>query len=310
MLTMIIVLIVSNPTTLSAAVGPFITRIIAITTERKSKPKTTKKNVSFDHIKQLLTELNALAPQEGYVYKNYGGRYFTYENAAKIDSIREKIEQFHLAKQCTNQEKFVLLTSLIFAIDKAANTVGQYDAYLKHLGKDSYDESGKHLIDSNVYKPIKLLLPRLEYGGVHEVYCENVNRLVQRIDADVLYVDPPYNTRQYIDNYHVLENIMRWDKPVLYGKTRKFERHGLKSDFSRKTKALPALQDLVLKTHTSHIFLSYNNEGVISQDQIIRILRERGQVKIFEKQYSIFGNGAGRSKKRPIVEKLYYCRVD
>lgn len=143
--------------------------------------KTTKKNVSIDRLKQLLRELNSLDPIEGYAYQNFGGTYFTYDNAGKIDSIREQIEQLYISKECTKQEKFVLLTSLIFAIDKVANTVGQYDAYLKHLGKDPYDESGKHFIDSNVYKPIRLPLPRLEYDGLHEVYCENINKLVQCI---------------------------------------------------------------------------------------------------------------------------------
>lgn len=130
-----------------------------------------------------------------------------------------------------------------------------------------------------------------------------------RIETEVLYLDPPYNTRQYVDNYHVLENIIRWKKPRLYGKTKKFERSGLKSAYWNKVRALPAFLDLVSKVRAEHIFLSYNNEGIISHDVLLEVLRTRGDVEVFEENYSIFGNGAGRSHNRPIFERLYHCRI-
>ena len=270
---------------------------------------THKKNASLKKVKTLIAELNQSEPFEGYVYANFGGSYFTCENAGLIDSIRERIESFYSEKRCSLQEKYILLTSLLYAVDKVANTVGQYDAFLKHIGKQSYSKSGTHRIDSNVYKRIQLKMPALNYHNNNKVYCKDLNELIAEIQGDVLYLDPPYNNRQYIDCYHVLENIMVWNKPELSGKTRKFEREHLKSKFSRKQEAITAFTDLIVQAKVKHIFLSYNNEGIIPDEIIHSVLEAKGQVQVREQQYSIFGNGAGRAVKRDIKERIFYCRV-
>lgn len=270
---------------------------------------STKANTNLSKIGSIISELNALAPQNGYCYKHFGGRYFTKQNAAYIDSIRSKIEILKQQEHITDQEYFVLLTALIFAIDKAANTVGQYDAYLKHIGKKSYDK-GKHLSDKSIYKKINLKMPVIIFDGMNEVYNVDANELIKKIKSNVLYLDPPYNHRQYVDGYHVLENITRWDKQPVYGKTKKFDRTTLKSDYSRKGLAVAAFEDLIRSADCRHIFLSYNNEGIIPDGDILRVLKEKGKVKIYKKEYKIFGNGAGRSKKRPITERLFYCKVN
>jgi adenine-specific DNA-methyltransferase len=271
---------------------------------------SSPENMNVHNVKLLLHELNHSKPEEGYVYTHFGGTYFSYENAGLIDTIRQKINDFFHQHTCTLQEKYILLTSLLYAIDKVANTVGQYDAFLKHLGRESYNEEGTHVIDSNVYKRIVLKIPRIKYTHHCFVYNEDCNDLLKRMKGDVLYLDPPYNNRQYIDNYHVLENIMKWEKPALYGKTKKFERDNLKSRYSRKNEAGQALGELVENAAVNHIFLSYNNEGIIPEETIIAILKERGNVELFKKDYTIFGNGAGVSEKRRIKEKLYYCKVE
>jgi adenine-specific DNA-methyltransferase len=259
-------------------------------------------------VKSLLAELNELPPAQGYAYRSYGGTYFTREVAGRIDAVRETIAEMRHLERCSEPEAAVLLVSLLFAMDKRANTVGQYDAFLKHLGQASYSEAGKHVVDSNVYKPLRLEMPAFEYDGRNRVYNEDLNSLITRVEGDVLYLDPPYNTRQYVDCYHVLENIMRWRKPELYGKTRKFRREPLKSRYSRRGEAAAALAELVERARVRHIFLSYNSEGIISDEQLQRILSRRGRVEIFEQSYPIFGGGAGVTRKRSIRERLFYCR--
>ena len=266
-------------------------------------------NCALENISKHLSRFSALEPIEGYVYHSYGGTYFSPENAGRIDAVREAIEAIAVAGECTEQEKYILLTSLLFAIDKVANTVGQYDAYLKHLGKDVFDARGKHVIDSNVYKRLRLLLPKIEIGGHHAVHNEDANALARRVHSDVAYLDPPYNNRQYIDNYHVLENIMCWKKPPLLGKTLKFERGNLKSAYSRKTTAVEALSDLISNLDCTHVFLSYNNEGIIAHEQLIELLSAHGEPEVVEEEYGVFGNGAGQSVKRRTVERLYHCRL-
>ena len=135
------------------------------------------------------------------------------------------------------QEEAVLLTSLIYAADKVANTCGQYDAFLKHLGAAPY-AAGRHAPGGRDGLQAAGAGPAAGGGvGGRTGSLRRRRELIDHMEADVLYLDPPYNGRQYIDNYHVLENIARWEKPRLYGKTRKFARDGLKSAYSRRASA-------------------------------------------------------------------------
>lgn len=268
------------------------------------------REVDMDKIADHICRLNQLQPAAGYVSASFGGTYFTLTNAGLIDAVRERIESMYRSGSCTLQEKLILLTSLLFAADKAANTIGQYDAFMKHIGSAAFDETGSHKVDSNVYKRLRLLIPAIVPGGHdNRVYNKDFNSLVSELRGDVLYLDPPYNTRQYIDNYHVLENIMHWDKPALSGKTRKFKRDHLKSRYSRKRQAGMALEELICAARVKHIFLSYNNEGIIPDQEIIQILSARGRVEIYESDYRIFGGGAGRAGKRAIKERIFHCRI-
>jgi adenine-specific DNA methylase/DNA modification methylase len=276
---------------------------------------STEKDVDLDRVAELIEELNRCQPVCGYAHANYSDTYFTEANAARIDGIREKIDLMAAEQRCSEQERLILLTSLLFAVDKAANTVGQYDAFLKHIHEDAPSRGSpaagdRHLIDSNVRKPLSLRVPEIELAGNYsnEVFNLDANRLVHQLDAEVLYLDPPYNTRQYVDCYHVLENILRWDKPALKGKTRKFPRDHLKSRYSRKAEAAAALDELIQAARAKHIFLSYNNEGIIPEQTIREILGRRGAVEVFCREYSVFGNGAGSARKRNLVERIFYCR--
>lgn len=270
---------------------------------------STKNNVRINKLGKILDTLSSLRPRREYCYKNFSNTYFTKENAGYIDAIREKIEQLKKDKQITSQEYYVLLASLMFAIDKVANTCGQYDAFLKHIGSRPYNKAGKHLIDGSVYKKIKLRMPLINFDGDNKIYNKEANILIREIKCDVLYLDPPYNHRQYVDSYHVLENIIRWEKPSLYGKTKKFKRDHLKSEYSQRRYAKYAFEDLINNARCKHIFLSYNNEGIIPDTEIKKILKDKGSLKIYKREYNIFGHGAGRSRKRPIIERVFYCRV-
>lgn len=265
--------------------------------------------VDWNRMADLLLELATLEPQDGYCHREFGGTYFTAENAGRIDAMREQIALWSARGAITAQEEAVLLTSLLYAVDKVANTCGQYDAYLKHLGADPYSQTGVHLVDTMVYRPLELGLPQVVETGRNQVGCADAHSVIERVEADVLYLDPPYNGRQYVDNYHVLENIARWEKPPLFGKTRKFARDHLKSAFSRRREAEAQLVELIERARCRHLLLSYNNEGIVSDEAILAALGRRGRVEIFTQGYAVFGNGAGRSRRRSILERLFYCRI-
>lgn len=265
--------------------------------------------VDWSRVSLLLQELDDLSPVQGYCFREFGGSYFTPQNAGRIDAIRGGIAEFQRQGQITMQEHAVLLTSLLYAADKVANTCGQYDAFLKHLGASPYSLEGVHRVDATVYKPLELCLPQVIESGRCQTFCDPAEALIDKVESDILYLDPPYNNRQYVDNYHVLENIARWEKPELFGKTRKFSRDHLKSPYSMKRQAQAHLDHLVKRARARHIMLSYSNEGIIPDAAILNALQQRGRTEVFTQEYGVFGNGAGRSRRRTVTERIFYCQV-
>jgi adenine-specific DNA-methyltransferase len=255
--------------------------------------------IDFVKLKEKIDILNSLNPtRDNYFSLNFGGTYFTLENARKIGMIREKIEKI----SSNDDEKLALITSLIYAVDKVANTVGHYDAFRKKL---------------DTVNPLVLLLPsiKLEDNFNNEIYCEDANKLVQKISSEVLYIDPPYNSRQYCDSYHLLENLARWDKPDVYGVARKMDRGQLKSDYCLRS-AAKAFIKLIRDAKCKHILVSYNNTGDskdgrsnsrIKDSEIVNILKRKGDVQIFERDYKAFTTG--KSNGEGHTERIFYCKV-
>lgn len=256
--------------------------------------------IDFEEIEEKIDLLNNLeADNDNYFSEHFGNTYFTLDNARKIGAIREKIDE--IAKN--ENEKAVLITSLLYAVDKVANTVGHYDAYRKKL---------------DTTQPLRLLIPDFEPENNlnNEVYKEDANQLIRKISCDVLYIDPPYNSRQYSDAYHLLENLVIWEKPSVHGKAKKMDRSHIKSDYCLKS-APKAFADLISNANCKHILVSYNNTGEnkdgrsnarISDEQMINVLKARGEVDIFERDYKAFTTG--KSNTGGHTERVFYCKVE
>jgi adenine-specific DNA-methyltransferase len=255
----------------------------------------------------LMDRLNSLSPARGYLTANYAGTYFTEENCMRMDAIREEIALLRQREEISAAEHDILLASFLLSADRVANTLGQYDAYLKNIESDSMVD-GRHLVDERVRTPF-FLRPLESIQASIEVIEEDMIAAAPRLPADVAYYDPPYNGRQYCDNYHVLENLARWQKPLLSGKTRKFDRTGMKSPFSQRGKAALAMGRLIPLIRAPHIFLSYSSEGILDAEQIVAILSTRGKVESLEIPYPVFGNGAGVSTRRTVTEYLFHLQV-
>ena len=262
------------------------------------------KNYNKDKISNTIEYLNSIEPKkENYVSENFGNSYFTKENAQKIGAIRDEIEKLNSKGEISNEEKNVLLTSLVYAIDKVANTVGHYEAYRKKL---------------DTIQGLRLLVPDIDVKNNtnNEIYQKDANQLVREIKCDVLYIDPPYNSRQYGDSYHLLENIVTWKKPKVEGVAKKMVSRGhLKSRYCVKG-ADNAFEDLIQNVKAKHILVSYNNTGEkknvrsnakIPDERIIAILKNKGDVEVFERDYK--GFTAGKSDTAGHTERVFYCKV-
>lgn len=255
--------------------------------------------IDFNALKEKIDLLNNLEPkQDNYFSIHYGNTYFTLENARKIGAVREKIEEI----SGNDEEKEFLTTAVLYATDKVANTVGHYDAYRKKL--DSI-------------QPLQLLMPNvdIEKNYNNEVLNEDANSLIKKISCDVLYIDPPYNSRQYSDAYHLLENLATWKKPEVFGKAKKMDRSHLKSEYCLKG-ATNAFSDLIRNANCKHILVSYNNTGEskvgrsnarIKDQEIVDILKSKGEVEIFERDYKAFTTG--KSNTNGHTERVFYCEV-
>ena len=196
----------------------------------------------------------------------------------------------------------MLITSLLYAIDKIANTCGHYDAYRKGV---VFPES------------FTMCVPEPNTNLKHNsCYNEDTNELVKNIYADVVYIDPPYNSRQYCDSYHLIENIARWEKPEVYGVARKMDRSALKSKYCTRS-APKVFEDLIKNLNAKYVVVSYNNmankgndrsNARISDSQILDILKSKGSVKTFSEQFKAFTTG--KSEHLDNEERLFVCKCN
>lgn len=229
----------------------------------------------------LLETLNNLSPVEGFIYKNYcegsgsGRNYFTNENGKKCDAIRIELERLRTTGEINDGLYYYYLASLVNSIDKYANTASVYGAFLKHIKKSAQKDF------------VLELLPVIS-GNVGSVYNEDINELVKKIEGDVLYLDPPYNARQYCSNYHVLETIAKYDNPELSGVTGLRDSSEQKSKFCSKRTVYDVFNDLIKNAKFKYIFLSYNNEGLMSLDTIKEIMSKYGDYRFYTKDYRRF----------------------
>ena len=268
----------------------------------------TKENINY-----AIEHLNNLPLKEDFIYKNYcpGGtekeqfqrKYFSDNNGKKIDSIRTKIEEWKTENLINEDEYYILLASLIEAVPYVANISGNYAAYLKKW-------------DPRALKQIQLKVPNILHSErKNRAFKKDANVLIKEIKSDILYLAPPYNSRQYASNYFLLELIAEgWfsgNTPEIYGKTGMKKYENQKSAFCRKGSVSNTFYDLVKHAKTKYILLSYNDEGLMSEEEIVFILSKRGKVEIFKTPYRRYKSiNQNESDRRLIYEKLYFVKVE
>lgn len=249
---------------------------------------------------QQFQGLSAININDNYISENFGGKFFSNADAKKIGYIREVIEINK--SNLTKKEYAILLASLLYSADKSANTVGHYDAYIK--GHDILDTFTFDLITPYKTNKTQIFITR-----------EDSNVFAKRLKCDIVYIDPPYNSRQYSRFYHVLENITCWKKPELHGVALKPDPENMSLYCRNDAKVV--FKDLIDSIDCKFIVVSYNNtyeskssssKNKMTLEDIETVLSARGEVKKFETSHNFFN--AGKTNFNNHKELIFIVKVE
>ncbi len=224
-----------------------------------------------DKAKAVLADLATTPPAAGWFTRAFceDARYFTPENGARIDAMRDRIEAMGLEPEL----KAVALVSLMEAADRVDSTAGLQMAYMKSWAP-------------RALKPLELRMPALQpavAAGPCRATRADALETAAAFDGDLVYLDPPYNQHSYLGNYHVWESLILWDRPETYGVANKrIDVKTRKSAFNSRPGIGPALQAVIDAIRAPNLIVSFNDEGYLSRDQLVEMLSARGHVQVVE----------------------------
>lgn len=210
------------------------------------------------------------------LYSPEGDRqFFTVDNAKRIDYIRKRIEELELTKD----EYMFILASLLVSADMVSNVPAVYGCYLKTFKQKALKKLA--LIPIHKYT-----IPTKSITYNYDVLNPELH---EKINADIVYLDPPYNERQYSKNYFPLNIIAKSPETqvTVKGKT------GIPDDcfvspFCKKKQVEDAFKTLIQSLKSKWIFISYNSESLISKEKMIELLSNYGEVSVEQKEYKRF----------------------
>ena len=218
----------------------------------------------------VLAELREVRPEAGWFTQAFceDARYFHPDNGARIDAMRERIEALSLEPEL----KAVVLVSLMEAADRVDSTAGVQMAYMKRWAP-------------RALKPLELRLPDLvpSVGAPCRATQGDAVEMAGDIEAELIYLDPPYNQHSYLANYHVWESLVLWDRPETYGiANKRVDVKTRKSAFNSRPGIGPALRAVIERVRAPNLIVSFNDEGYLSRADLVEMLSARGHVQVVE----------------------------
>ena len=252
-----------------------------------------------------LEQMERLPPERRFFQNTYapiGGRmYINDENALRIDFARNITEDWRKVGFLSDNEYYYLVACIVEGIPFVSNISGTYGAFHKEWERRSY-------------KKYELLrLPICTNGKNNTCFNGNGADVLKEISGDILYIDPPYNERQYLPNYHVLETAAKYDFPEVRGITAQRAYENNKSDFCSKAKVVGAFEELIANARFNHIILSYSTDGLMSVEEIERTMKKYGDpnsFKIYWIPYRRYKSRSTETKEEKLKEMLVCIRKD
>lgn len=255
----------------------------------------------------VLRYLNNLEPHESFFYREFSPngnpsngceprKYFTSDNAGRIDAIREKINEWKNNQQISQLEESLLKHTLIMAVNEIANISGTYGYFLAEFKKNS--------LDRIELKPVELYA---ENPTGHQVLLGFAEEVASQITADLCYIDPPYMKRQYAANYHILETIARGDFPDAIGKSGLRDWWDQHSKLCTKTRGIQSFEKIIGDMHCDKFLISYSEDGLFKLDELETCLGKFGHVEVIKIDYNRFRSN---NSKLPKNLKEYLISIE
>jgi adenine-specific DNA-methyltransferase len=249
----------------------------------------------------MMGELNSAKPVPGFIYQHYcagsgsGRMYFSDENGMRIDAIRQQINAWQAEGTIDEDQYYFLLASLIESADKVANTASVYGSFLKQIKPSARKNM--------VLEPALFSVNE----NSHLVYNQDANELISQIQGDILYLDPPYNERQYGANYHLLNTIALYDDFEPKGKTglRQYQR----SNYCRSHQVEESFEALIRHAQFPFIFVSYNNEGLMTEQKVEEMMSRYGRYELATTQYQRFKADTDQNRTHKASSTLEYLHI-
>jgi len=236
---------------------------------------------AFGGYQNALRRLNNCSPDQGFVWSEYSPasahagaeqverRYFSENNAARVDAIRRQIARWAVVGDVSPLEEVLLVADLLSAANRVANIAGTYGCFLREWQPGA-------LADLRLAeRPLRTTPVPLE------IQCGDV-LAVRAEQGDLVYLDPPYTKRQYAAYYHILETIAVGDAPSVGGVTGLRPWKHLASAYCYKRRALNALSELIIGLDSEHVLLSYSDEGHVDLDDLVSTLSSSATVHLHE----------------------------
>ncbi|EGQ0019060.1 DNA adenine methylase, partial [Listeria monocytogenes] len=213
---------------------------------------------------------------KGFFYENYspGGSermYFNEKNAGRIDYFRQTVEEWFNKELINYNEYCYLLACLIESVSHVSNTAGVYGAFLKRW-------------DSRALKDIKFIeVISYEKKNIKaDFYNSKLEDIIEDVECDVLYLDPPYTQNQYGTQYHLLETLVLYDNPSISPVTGSRKTAPMRSDWSKNFKSHILLDKILAKTKAKYVVLSYNVDGFMSKQFIETCFKRYGKIETYQ----------------------------
>lgn len=265
----------------------------------------TFNQVGFASYLDVQDYLNALESKEGVFFREYSPdgtpnncteprKYFSSYNAGKLDAISDQIRAWRESGLISEVENSLLRHDLVLASNRVANIAGTYGHH-------------RSTWSTAALAPLELRPADFVSGSRidHEVYQGPAEEVSACVVADLCYIDPPYMKRQYAANYHIIETIARGDAPEAIGISGLRPWRDQYSDFCSKVRIRDAFRDIFRKAKCSQFLVSYSEDGLLTENQMMELFSEVGKTTIEKIPFSRFKSNSG-GQGGTVVEYLFH----